>query len=67
VWLVWKIVEESISKSGPDEIVSNDANEGAADQGTVLAVATRLLMRHAHEQVDVLDVLVCLSQLCNAL
>ena len=67
MWLVWKIVEESIAESSPGKVVADDAEEGAADQGPVVAVSTRLLVCHAHEQVNVLNVGISLTQLGNAL
>ncbi len=65
--LVWQIVEKSVPESGPGEVVTDDTEEGAADQGAVVAATTRDLVRHAHEQVDVLDVGVRPLQLFYAL
>ena len=65
--LTRKVVEESISESRPGKVVSDEADEGAADQGAVGSLPAGLLVDHSHEQVDVFHVLVSLLQTGNAL
>jgi hypothetical protein len=64
VRLVGYVVKEPVPVSDPGKGVTEDAGEGTADEG---AVAAGLLVGHAHEKVDVLNVCVGFLQSCNAL
>lgn len=65
--LVRKIVEEAVTKSGPWKVITDDANKGAADQGSISSTSARLLVSHAHEQINVLHRLISSFKLINAL
>ena len=66
--LVREVVEKSVAKSCPGKVVTNNADKGAANQGTTLCVASAgQLVSHAHEQVNVFHRLVSLFKLINAL
>jgi hypothetical protein len=64
VRLVGYVVKEPVPVSNPGKGVTEDAGEGTTDEG---AVAAGLLVGHAHEKVDVLNVRVGFLQSCNAL
>ena len=54
MWLVREVVEESVTKSCPRKVVTDDAYKGATDQGPTLCAASAWeLVSHAHEQVNV--------------
>ena len=68
MWLVREVVEKPVAKSSPGKVVTDDADEGAANQGPALCVASaRQLVSHTHEQVNVFQRLVSLFKLSNAL